>query len=169
MLLLRFLPRPASWASGLALFAFARVVGIGMALALPILFELMRLSPRLAWVGILGVWLAPVMLATIAHRVTSATLDVVDAERARPAPNHAAASLRAGLFAWLAVIFTSTVATLALLVIDPPPVEPDTLGAFFATAAGAGKTLASALIWIVVASLVYEVDARAMRGEARDS
>jgi len=169
MLLLRFLPRPASWASGLALFAFARVVGIGMALALPILFELMRLSPRLAWIGILGVWLAPVALAAVAHRATSATLDVVDAERARPGPNPAAGSLRAGLFAWLAVIFTSTVATLALLVIDPPPVEPDSLGAFFATAAGAGKTLASALIWIVVASLVYEVDARAMRGEARDT
>ncbi len=107
----------------------------------------MRLSPRLASVGILGVGLAPVVLAPLAHRATSATLDVVDAERARPAPNPAAASLRAGLFALLAVISTSTAAT----------------------AAGAGKTLASALIWIVVASLVYEVDARALRGEARDT
>jgi hypothetical protein len=33
---------------------------------------------------------------------------------------------------------------------------------------GNGHPSASAVIWIVVASLVYEIDARAVRGEARD-
>jgi hypothetical protein len=167
MPLLRLLPRPASWASGLALFAFARVVSIGMAVAFALLFELMPHAPRLAWLGILGVFVAPVLLAAVAHRATSSMLDLVDLERAQPAPNPNAASLRAGLFAWLAVMFTSTVTTLVLIVLDPPPVEPDTLAAFFLTAASAGKTLVSAVTWIVVASFVYEIDARAMRGEAR--
>ena len=55
----RWIPQPVSWATAVALFFFAAGVSLAMAFVIPLLFELMRHSPRLAWLGILAVWLAP--------------------------------------------------------------------------------------------------------------
>ena len=161
----RWLPRPASWASAVALFLFAGAIRVGMALVIPLLFSLMRVSPRLAWLAILGVWLSPVALAAAAHRATSGLLDLVDMTReGRPAET-TATSVRAGLFAWLAVLFVTTVTGLAMLVVDPPPVEPDAVLGLFVHAMGGGAGLLSAGIWIAVAAGVYELDRRGVDGK----
>jgi hypothetical protein len=156
-----WLPRPASWASSVALFAFARGVSIAMALLVPLLFALMRVSPRLAWLGIFGVWLAPIGLAALAHRATSRLLDLVDMSRDDRPAETTVTSLRAGLFAWLSILFVTTATALAMLVIDPPPVEPDAMLGIFMSAMGGGAGLVGTAIWILITAYVYELDRRA--------
>ncbi len=156
MKLFAWVPRPSSWASGVALYAFAHVVALMMAFVLPLLFDVMPRSPRLGWLGVLIVWLAPVGIAALAHRVAHGWLDRVDPNGASVA--HGWASLWAGLVAWANTILVSTTTGLVMIVLDPPPVDPDASlrGLLTLLTRDASGALRLA-IWIVLATYVYEL------------
>ncbi|HEY8087569.1 MAG TPA: hypothetical protein VIF09_06990, partial [Polyangiaceae bacterium] len=68
------------------------------------------------------------------------------------------ASLWAGLFAWMTVIFVTLVASFVMLVLDPPPVEPDSVGAFLSLAASGPLSLVHTVVWLVLAAYAYETE-----------
>src|SRR5215831_15300178 len=69
-----WIPGPTAWASAVVLFVFARGVGVAMAFVMPILIALMRHSPRLAWLGMLIVWLSPIAAAAVIHNFLAGVL-----------------------------------------------------------------------------------------------
>jgi hypothetical protein len=152
----RWLPHPLSWASALALYLFAMGVTLAMAVVLPPLFELLQRSPRLAWAGILGVFCAPIPAAATVHAVAHAVLDLGDAKKAaRPK----GADLWAGFVAWATILFVNVATVLVMLVLDPPPVDPD--GFFGAALRVAGPSPGvHTFVWILLAAKVYELQRR---------
>jgi hypothetical protein len=159
-------PRPASWATGLALFAYAYVVRVGMLLALPWIVELMRLSQRLGWLAFLLLWVAPIALAAAIHRVGHHALDALDDRGAAPRVRTPAGHLWAGYVAWASVLLVSTLTSLVMLVIDPPPAEDDAVSMLLADMAHGTLGVVRAGVWIVLAACVYEVE-RAAGGGAK--
>jgi hypothetical protein len=163
-----WLPHPVAWATAVALFFFAAGVSIAMALLLPLLFELMRHSPRLGWLGILLVWLGPIPLAAGIHHTVHALLDVGDLPKKVRGAWPGAESLWAGFVAWATILFVTLATSLVMLVIDPPPVDPDAMHALGVEMARDFSGVARALIWIVMAAYVYELEraaGRSARGE----
>jgi hypothetical protein len=157
MKLPRWLPHPASWASAVALFIFAIGVSAAMAVVMPLLFELMRHSLRLAWLGILCVWLAPIPAAGAVHRVAHGVLDLADTRHGITP----ASSLWAGFVAWAAIILVSMTASFVMLVIDPPPIdEPDALLGLVTAVTHWSSGLVRMGVWIVLAAYVYELERR---------
>jgi hypothetical protein len=140
---------------------FALGVSIAMAFVMPLLLALMRHSPRLAWTGILLLWVSPIPVAAIVHRTTHGVLDFADTKRAASGGKVTiATSLWAGFLAWVTIIFATMITSLVMLVIDPPPVDPDALAIldFVAQVARGGEGIVRALVWIVVAAYVYELE-----------
>lgn len=161
-----WIPHPASWASSIALYVFALAVNLAMAFVIPLLFDLMPDAPRLAWLGVLLVWLAPVAVAAVGHRVVHGMLDLVDPEAVGESAAHGLTSLWAGFVAWATIVLVTIATTLTMLVLDPPPVDPDAvLGLFNLTTHGLRGT-ARAVIWIVLAAYAYDLQ-RVARTSAR--
>lgn len=152
----RCFPRAASWASGAALYAFALAENATMAFVIPLLFDLMPHAPRLAWLGLLLVWIAPIAVVAVGHRFMHAVLDAGDADGAATA----ASSLWAGFVAWAAMTVVSITTSLILFFLDPPPFEPDFARAVLAPLTFASSGTARTCIWIVLATLVYELERR---------
>jgi hypothetical protein len=163
MKLPKWIPHPASWASAVALFFFAGGVSIGMAAVMPLLFELLRRSPRLAWLGMLLVWIAPIAAAAAVHRVTHAIIDLGDARRGAETRSCGFASLWAGFVAWVAIIFVTLTTSFILLVIDPPPVDPGAVWNLAAEVTRGVSGLVRAVVWVVLAAYVYELERVARR------
>ncbi|MGD0530397.1 MAG: hypothetical protein ABSE49_35005 [Polyangiaceae bacterium] len=158
-----WLPHPAAWATAVALFFFAAGVSIAMALVLPALFELMPRSPRLAWLGILLLWLAPIAAAAGLHHAAHSVLDLGDTVPSRGTwPG--VGSLWAGFVAWATILFVTLVTSLVMLVVDPPPVEPDAMRALGAAMTQGFSSVARAIIWIVLAAYVYQLERVARKG-----
>lgn len=152
-----WLPQPAAWATAVALFFFAAGVSLAMAFVLPALFELMRHSPRLAWLGILLVWLAPIAAAAGLHHTAHSVLDLGDTVPSRGTwPG--VESLWAGFVAWSTILFVTLLTTLVMLVIDPPPVDPDAMHALGVAMTQDFSSVARAIIWIVLAAYVYQLE-----------
>jgi hypothetical protein len=151
-----WVPHPASWACAAALAGYAKGVAFAMALIVPLLFALLPHAPRLAWLGLLLVWIAPIGIAAAIHRATRGLLDFAEPGAKEDASPQA--SLWAGFVAWATVLFVTLVAGIAMLVIDPPPVEPDTAGALVAALARGPLGLVHAAVWIVAAAYVYELE-----------
>jgi hypothetical protein len=159
MKLTRCVPHPSAWASAGALLVFSIGVSSGMAVALPPLFDLMDRSPRLAWLGILLVWLAPVVAAAAIHRVVHLVLDAGDSKKSAHTPSN---SLWAGFVAWVAILFVSLTTSLFMLVLDPPPVDRGMLqNLLFEVSARGGQGLVRTIAWVVLAAYVYELERRA--------
>jgi hypothetical protein len=157
MKLPRWLPHPTSWASAIVLYVFAVVVGVALGVVLPPLFDLMQRSPRLAWACILAVWCSPIAAGALVHGFAHAVLDLGDRQRAaRPAGTN----LWAGFVAWGTILFVNVATVLVMLVIDPPPMDPDALFGLALHAAGAGVGFQS-IVWIGLAACVYELQRRA--------
>jgi hypothetical protein len=156
-------PHPIAWASAGALFVFAMSVSAAMAVVLPPLFDLMARSPRLAWVGILFTWLAPIAVAAFAHRAVHFGLDVADA---KPRAHSSAGSVWAGFVAWATILFVSLTTSLVMLVLDPPPVDRSILTKLVSEVSPlAGQAMVRTIAWVVLAAYVYELERRA-RGTA---
>ena len=144
------MPRPTAWANAAALFVFALGVRNVFAVVTPILIALMRHWPRLAWLGILLLWTSPVGAAAGIHAVVSRWLGLNKLTRA--------ANGWAGFVAWATIIVVTIVTGLLWLVIDPPPVvDPDAVWDVVAVLANGGSS-ARAIIWIVLAAYVYELE-----------
>ena len=82
----RGIPRPAAWASAVLLFVYALAVSAGMAVVMPIVLALLRHSPRLGWLGMLALWLAPIAGVAAVH-------SAVDRAASRRAPERTATPL----------------------------------------------------------------------------
>ena len=165
MKLPRWLPHPAAWASAVALFVFATGVGTAMIFTLPPLFELMHHSPRLAWVGILSVWCAPIVAAAAGHNILHAVIDLGDTKKVARGAIPGGASLWAGFVAWATIIFVSLTTSLFMLVLDPPPVEPNALWNLGSLATEVFRVpgVVRTVVWVVLAAYVYDLERKAKR------
>ena len=153
------IPHFASWVSAVALFFFAMGTSALFAFVMPFLAELMRKSPRLALIGMLVTWLSPIAVAGTIHRFTSGILDVAEPKARRTS---VAASAWAGVVAWSAVILVSLTASFVMLILDPPPVDPDrAFAAAFSVADVVTRGVPGVVhigVWIVLAAYVYELE-----------
>jgi hypothetical protein len=159
----KWIPDRVSWLTAAALLVYGVGVSTVFAFAFPILLELATRSPRLGWLGILIVWLAPIPVATLAHRVLHRLLDAVgDRERMT--------TFRcwwAGLFAWAAIIFVTMTTSFILLVLDPPPVEPEALWRGVLETSALSINVRT-VVWLFVAVVVVHLE-RSSRGSAGES
>ncbi len=158
------MPRPVALASGLALFVFAAGVQTAFALAMPLLIALMRVWPRLAWLGVLLLWLSPIAAAAAIHDVVGRLIGATS-PASRDAWLGGAASWWAGFVAWAATGVVSITMVLVTVVLHPPPIRDphDVASSLVAAATGSGAVSAHALIWILLAAYVYELELRARK------
>jgi hypothetical protein len=160
MKLSSLLPSMGAWASAVTLFFYAMGVSVTMVLVMPLIAELMRHSPRLGWLAMLAVWLAPIGVAGAAHYAGHKLLDLGDvrAEAVR------ARSTWAGFVAWAAILVVTLTTSLVMLVIDPPPVDPGELwGLARQVSAGGVLGVVRAAVWVVLAAYVYTLERVARR------
>lgn len=181
------LPRPVSWLSAVLLYVFLGLWMTFVATVLPRLGELYEASQRLAILGGLAVWVSPIPFVAIGHHFVHAFLDRADRSPTpgtpvTPGPSAGntrrgllpgLGSLWAGVFAWLVIMFASSVGVLFMLVLFPPP-PPDSLVAEllhgiltsftwpFDSRARAGI---HTVTWVVVAAQLYDLE-RAMKAHA---
>ena len=148
MSLPRGIPRPAAWASAVALFVYALGVSAAMAMVMPILIALLRHSPRLGWLGMLALWLAPIAGATAIHSAVDRALGRVGG----------AASWWAGFFAWAVIVFVSMTTAFVMLVLDPIPLDPHAIWDLAAAVTRGASGLERSIIWIVLAAYLYELE-----------
>jgi hypothetical protein len=158
------MPRPVALASGLALFVFAAGVQTAFALAMPLLIALMRVWPRLAWVGVLLLWLSPIAAAAAIHAAVGRLIGATT-RASRDDWLGGAASWWAGFVAWASIILVSITMVLVTVVLHPPPIRDPhaVVWGLLAVATGSGAGSAHALIWILLASYVYELERRARK------
>lgn len=153
-----WLPDRIAWLNAAALLVYGVGVSYAFAIAFPILLELAIRSPRLGWFGILVVWLAPIPVAALVHRTVHGVLDAAgDRERVS-----ALGSWWAGFFAWAAILFVTMTTSFILLVIDPPPVEPEAL-LRTALATSSISISVRTVVWLVVAAFVAHLERASRR------
>ncbi len=164
MKLPKWLPRPAAWGSAVALFLFGLGVSIAFGFVMPLLFELMRHSPRLAWLGMLVTWVAPIAGAAGIHRFASGILDFADAKGVAGGKTRGSEHWWAGFVAWAAIIFVTMTTSFVMLVLDPPPVDPDAIWNLAATMTRGVEGVVRSCVWVVLAAYVYELERSARDG-----
>jgi hypothetical protein len=152
----RWFPHPAAWASAVALFLFAGAVTTALAFVMPILMELMQRSPRLGWMGMLAAWVSPIWGAAAVHRVSHGILSIAD--KGKTSPSGGWESLWAGFVAWVAIIFVTFTTSLVMLVLHPPPVDPDALWNLAGEVMRGASGGLRAGVWIVIAAYVYQLE-----------
>lgn len=163
-----FIPSPIALLCAVLTYVMLGVYMAAATVLLPQLIELLRTSPHLAMLAILGFVVSPGVLVAVVHHVGHRSLDTVDgvAEPGTFLPR--VGSWWAGAHAWLTLYGTSVLTSLVLLVITPPKPEPDaSLLSLFATL-GENVSLAHPLslhtgIWILIATQIYELERRACR------
>ena len=158
MVLPRWLPKPGAWASAVALFFYAGAVSLVFALLMPLIGELLRYSPRLGWLAILTVWMAPIGGAAVFHHTGHRILDLGDSSRVARGP----ASLWAGFVAWATILLVSLTTSFVMLVIDPPPVDESWM-TFAVDSLAAWHGVVRPIVWIVLAAYVYTLERAAHR------
>ena len=167
MSLPRGIPRPAAWASAVALFVYALGVSAAMAMVMPILIALLRHSPRLGWLGMLALWLAPIAgVAAVHSAVDRAASRRGPPSEVRGRPLGGAASWWAGFFAWAVIIFVSMTTVFVMLVLNPVPIDPHAVWDLAAAVTRGASGLERSIIWIVLAAYAYELEA-SVRGPGR--
>jgi hypothetical protein len=154
-------PHPAAWLSAVALLVFSRALLMALAIALPLLGELARYSPRLAAMGGLALWLSPVAVVAAGHRVVTTVLDVGDPAKKTRARVPRILSWWAGLYAWLVLLLATTSTMFLLVIINPPPPEGAALGLASVVASGlnAGASFGvQTALWLLVAAGLYHFE-----------
>ena len=157
---------PTAFASAGALLVYASLVSMFFAFVMPYVGELIEKAPRLGWLAMLAVWMSPVLGAATVHRTAHGILDTMDTQRV----SRNATSLWAGFVAWVTIIFVSMTTSFVMLVIDPPPVDPD----FTVIRALADvdmwhrglsnwKPVVHLVVWIFLATGVYSLERAARR------
>jgi hypothetical protein len=144
-------------ASAGLLYAFNGVFGAFAAVVVPWLLELWERSPRLGALGWLGLVTSPALFIALAHHVAHATMDRFDS--AKKARDLRMASVRAGLFGWFAIVFSSMASALLLLAIFPPPPDEGAFASLLRVASDVRLQVnVHAFLWVGVAALLYRVD-----------
>ena len=172
-------PRPISWLSAVLLYGFLGLWMTFIAAVLPRLIEIGDDSPRLAILGYLALWVSPVPFVAIGHHLVRLVLDRADhgnSKRRSLLPD--LTSWWAGMFAWLVIVFASSVVMFLLLALNPPERDGILLAAqqvprlFLAFAwpfAGAPPGVHTAA-WVLAAAQLYDLEhavkARAARADA---
>jgi hypothetical protein len=156
MKLPRWIPNPESWLSAVALYFFGMGVTIVFGMVFPWVFDLIDRAPRLGWFALLLVWLSPIPAAAAIHAFVHGILDAADREKKAKR-----SSRFAGLFAWMAWMFTTVVASLIMLVIDPPPPDDGALSTAVHLLQRSSTVSVFGLVWIVVAAFVYRIESSA--------
>ena len=128
---------------------------------MPLLFALLRSWPRLAFVGVLLLWLSPVALAAAIHDVVGRAIGAIPrASRARWLGG--AASWWAGFVAWATILVVTISMALVAAVVEPPPIlDPEYVRNFIAAVTNGGAGAARSVTWILLAAYVYELELRA--------
>ena len=163
MKLPKWLPQPTAWANAVALYVFAAGVSIAMAFVMPILIALMRHSPRLAWLGMLIVWLSPIAVAAGIHNSVGRVIGLGEPKSTpRGGWFGGATSWWAGFVAWAAIIFVTMTTAFIMLVLDPPPVDPGAVWNLAAAMTRGVSGIVRSVIWIVLAAYVYELERAAL-------
>lgn len=161
-----FVPSPISAVCGGLLFVLLCAFGALLSHALPPLLDLLERSPRLAMLGLLGLALSPVLAVSIVHHVVQRAMDKVEGGARGVLPG--TESWWAGAHAWLVMYGTSVIASLAMLVVEPPELDPD-MSVLASTASTAVHRLASPgatnalyiAVWVFIASSLFELERRA--------
>lgn len=172
-------PRPVSWLSAVLLYVFLGLWMTFVSRVLPRLIEIGDDSPRLAILGYLALWVSPVPFVAVGHHVVHLFLDRADhgTKKGRSIlPD--LTSWWAGMFAWLVIVFASSVVMFLLLALNPPERDgmllaaqnvPSLFLAFAWPFSGAPAGLHT-VAWVIVAAQLYDLEhavkARAARGEA---
>jgi hypothetical protein len=145
--------------SAFLLYLFAAGYGVAAAAVVPWLLELMERSPRLGALGWVALLSSPIALVAQGHHWTHAAMDRFDAEKKARGALPGAASVRAGFFAWAAMVFASVASAFLLLAIFPPPPGEGALDAIVRVAANPRVMgTVHAVLWVGVAALLYYVD-----------
>jgi hypothetical protein len=153
------MPQPIALASAAALYLFAAGVRVMFGLVMPLLAALMRHSPRLAWLGLLLLWLSPIAIVAALHESVGRFIGV---SASGPRAPRLATSWWAGFVAWATIIIVTMTMAFVVLVIDPPPVvDPDSVWNVAATVIAGVTGTTRSLIWIILAAYVYELELRA--------
>jgi len=155
----RILPPVGAWASAAALFFYACGVSLAMGAVMPLIAELMHWSPRLGWLAVLGTWVAPVGGAALAHHLGHSLLDLGDGKKVA----RRTSSAWAGLVAWMAILFVSFTASFVMLVIDPPPADPDALFELAEHLTAGPHLFLRTAVWITLAAYLYTLERAARR------
>ena len=166
-----FIPSPLAFLS--AALAFGLLIGTAMLAqaTLPTLLEMLESQPRLAVVGFSGVVLAPAIVAMLVHHFGHRALDTFDAQAKRrilPSVH----SWWAGASAWLIICGASLLARLAMFVVMPPKLDPDS---FAVTAMSEASAIAHSanlatlypVFWVLIAAQLFEMERRTRRGGKR--
>jgi hypothetical protein len=69
----------------------------------------------------------------------------------------------AGFVAWATILFVTTATSLVMLVLDPPPVDPDAMRVLAAEMTRGFSGVVRAVVWIVLAAYVYELERAATK------
>lgn len=159
MKLPRFIPPVGAWASAVALFVYACGVSLAMAAVSPLIGEIMARSPRLGWLAVLLMWVAPIGGAAVGHHTAHAFLDLGDSKKVA----RRASSAWAGFVAWATILFVSFTASFVMLVIDPPPSEPDALLGLAEHPTAGPHLVLRTVVWVALAAYVYALERAARR------
>lgn len=150
-------PNRHAWLSALALYAALLAWSAFLSVTVPPLLELIRVSPRLAMLGLFAVVVSPVPAIAAVHHVARRALDAAEGTRA----GGVAESLWAGAISWCMIFGVSTATSLLLLVLFPPEPEPDALGLvhrFLSFASGDGRAALHAGIFVALAAQLYQLE-----------
>lgn len=164
-------PRPVSWLSAGLLYVFLGLWMAFVAMVVPRLYELFETSPRMAALGFLGVWISPVAFVALAHHVIHAFLDRADVGGTKTPRGilPGLGSLWAGVYAWLVIMFASSVVLLVMLVLFPPPPADQLMTMFAWPFDGRARAGLHTFAWVLVAAQLYDLEQavkeRAKRGE----
>jgi hypothetical protein len=172
VILPRWIPRPIAWANAVALFVFATALSKALTFVLPILMALMRHSPRLAWLGMLLVWLSPIAAAAGIHTVVDRVIGLGESRStSRRGWVGGAASWWAGFVAWAAIVFVTMTTAIVTVIFDPPPIDSDVAWNLVDAFARGVSGIERSVVWIVLAAYVYELERAASitSGGRRDS
>jgi hypothetical protein len=168
-------PRPVAWLSAVLLYVFLALWMSFAGAVLPRLVEIGEESPRLAILGYLALWVSPIPFVAVGHHVVHLFLDRADHGKKKGRgilPD--LTSWWAGVFAWLVIVFASSVVAFLLLALNPPErdgmlIAAQTFQALAWPFSGAPVGLHT-LAWVIVAAQLYDLEhavkARAARGEA---
>jgi hypothetical protein len=162
-----FVPSGTAVLSASLLYGVLLALGAASAVIVPALLELMRTSPRLAMVGFLALTVSPAPAIAIVHRFGHGVLDAFDTDSTEELAA-ARGSAWAGIYGWLVLYGASVIATLVLLVIDPPRPEPESLNRFVSALVASSRSASPhAAVWIAIAAQLYEVELRQRRRRRR--
>jgi hypothetical protein len=150
--------------SAFLLYLFSAGFSIAAAMVVPWLLELMERAPRLAALGWAGLLSSPVAVVALGHHACHRVMDRFDTEKRTDGLLPGSPSLRAGFFAWSAMVFSSVTSAFLFLAIFPPPPEEGAAAALVRVAADFNaKGAVHAALWIGIAALLYYVDRTAER------